>query len=73
MTEQRVRRRVTGAPLRIPRDDVLRVLRRFYGPDRVEEARRELPDPVDTERDAAVLASFRLTMDDLYDAGGMSP
>ncbi len=57
----------------IPRDVVLRVLRRFHGPERVEEARRALPDPVDVKRDAAILAGFGLTMERLYDAGGMSP
>ena len=57
----------------VPREVVLRVLRRFYGPEQVDAARGALPDPVDVRRDAGILARFRLTIDELYDAGGMSP
>ena len=63
----------SGAPDVMSRENVLTVLRRFHGPDRIEEARRALPDPVDLRRDAAVLAEFGFSLDDLYDAGGMSP
>lgn len=73
MPDQPVERAATGAFLRVPREDVLRVFRRFYGPHRLEAVRRALPDPVDVNRDAAALARFGLTIDDLYNAGGMSP
>jgi hypothetical protein len=55
------------------RDDVLTVLRRAYGPDAVAKARPALPDPINLDRDAALLARFGLTAEQLYDAGGASP
>ena len=61
------------AARRIPREKVLEVLRRFYGPDRVAEARRALPDTVDLDRDATLLVRFHLTREELSEAGGMSP
>lgn len=55
------------------RDEVLTLLLRVYGPDAVERARPALPDPIDLDRDATLLARFGLTPDRLYDAFGMSP
>ena len=57
----------------VPRDFALQLLRRIGAGDRVDEARAALPDPVDLDQDATVLARFGLTRDHLYSELGGSP
>lgn len=39
----------------------------------IEEAARTLPDPIDVDRDAALLARYGLEPDELMDRFGASP
>lgn len=56
------------------RQDVLAIMRRIYGPGvDTSEAELALPDPVDIDRDAAILARFGLTPSQLANAIGEAP
>ena len=55
------------------REDFLKIVSHVYGPDRAMEAKRALPDPVDLDGDAALLAQLGLTMEDFVDGFGISP
>ena len=60
--------------MEIPKDAILNFLRERGDSDRAEEAERELPDQVDTERDAGVLGRFGLDPQDLMEkVGGRLP
>lgn len=61
------------APRLLPRSDVLAMFRRIGMSDAAERARAVLPDPVDLDRDAALLRSFGLDRDALVDRFGGSP
>jgi hypothetical protein len=64
---------VSGS-IKISRDECARVLRRAgYPPEVVEELIAQLPDPVDVDRDAAILAHFGVTRGRLMDLMGASP
>ena len=49
------------------------VLRRAGLPEMAEAARRELPDPVDSEQAAAWAVPYGVNMDDLISRMGGSP
>ena len=52
---------------------VLAVMRRVGRGDRIEEAERILPDPVDLGRDNHLLIQLGVTVDSAVDAMGSSP
>lgn len=58
---------------RLTREQVLHVLRRVEGPDRIAEAERVLPEIVDTDRDASLLERFGLTRNALINRFGGFP
>jgi hypothetical protein len=51
--------------MRIGREQVLEHLKRHGGDDKLEQARRELPEHVDTKADAELLESLGLKSGDL--------
>ena len=54
--------------------DAIQVLHRAgYSAETIEEVLRDLPDPIDTERDLATLAERGVTGDSLSDRLGGSP
>jgi len=58
----------------MPRDDVVRVLRRTgFSEERIAEIRAELPAICDFERDGTILMRYGLTRDRLMDLMGGSP
>lgn len=57
----------------LTREQVLDTMRRAEGPARLDEAERQLPAVVDTERDAELLARFNLVHSSLVDRLGGSP
>lgn len=61
--------------MKVPKQEVLAVLTRVGRNDLVEQAKRELPDPVDTERDVDQqhLLRYGLTRGQLIDRMGGSP
>jgi hypothetical protein len=61
-------------PQRIPKAVVMDVVRRARFPQGViDEIERELPDPVDYNRDQSLLLRYGITMDQLRDRMGGSP
>ena len=44
-----------------------------YPPDVVEEIKTQVPDPIDVERDAPILARYNLTRGRLMEILGASP
>lgn len=59
--------------MEVQRRYVLNVMRRVGLHDRLAEAEQRLPDPVDVDRDAAVLARLGLGLNQLMDRLGSSP
>ncbi len=59
--------------MELAKQDVLSMLRRIGLADLVEEVEETLPDPVDTVRDAHLLARYGLTRNQLTDRMGGSP
>jgi hypothetical protein len=51
--------------MEIPKDAILEFLRNRGDTDKAEEAERELPENVDTERDSGLLARFGINPDEL--------
>ncbi|HEX4010111.1 MAG TPA: hypothetical protein VHX62_08890 [Solirubrobacteraceae bacterium] len=65
----------TDCMMKVPKQEVLAVLARVGRQDLIEEAKRNLPDPVDTDRDLdrERLVRYGLTRDQLIDRMGGSP
>jgi hypothetical protein len=64
---------VSGS-IKISRDECARILRRAgYSPEVVKELIAQLPDPVDVDRDAAILARYGVTRGRLMELMGASP
>ena len=60
--------------IKISRDECARILRRAgYPPEVVKELIAQLPDPVDVDRDAAILARYGVTRGRLMELMGASP
>ncbi len=59
--------------MQLTRQHMVDVLRRAGLPELAEAARRELPDPVDSEKAAAWAAPYGVNMDDLISRMGGSP
>jgi hypothetical protein len=61
--------------MKVPKQDALDMLARVGRPDLIEEAKRNLPDPIDTDRDIDLerLLEYGLTRDQLVDRMGGSP
>jgi DNA-binding CsgD family transcriptional regulator len=61
--------------MKVPRQDALAMLARVGRADLIEEAKRDLPDPIDTDRgiDIERLLQYGLTRDQLMDRMGGSP
>jgi hypothetical protein len=55
--------------MEIPKDKILDLLRQRGENDKADQAEGELPDQVDTERDAGLLSKFGIDPQDL--AGGL--
>jgi hypothetical protein len=55
--------------MEIPKDKILDLLRQRDEHDKADQAERELPDQVDTDRDAGVLSKLGVDPQDL--AGGL--
>lgn len=53
--------------------DILALMRRLGKNDRIEEAERILPDPVDLDRDAHLLTQLGMSVDSAYNEMGASP
>ena len=51
--------------MEIPKDKILQLLRERGADDKVQQAEQELPDQVDTDRDAGLLQKFGLDPQDL--------
>ena len=51
--------------MEIPKDQVLELIRERAGGDQAAQAEQELPDQVDTERDAGLLEKFGVNPQDL--------
>ena len=51
--------------MEIPKDKVLELIREHGNEDQVGQAEQELPDQVDTDRDAGLLQKFGLDPQDL--------
>jgi hypothetical protein len=59
--------------VQLTRQHMVDVLRRAGLPELAEAARRELPDPVDSEQAAAWAVPYGVNMDDLISRMGGSP
>ncbi|WP_217924532.1 hypothetical protein [Miltoncostaea oceani] len=60
--------------MKIPKDQIIELLQGRGDGDRAELARGELPDEVDTDRDAGLLAKFGVDPKDLLGGfGGKIP
>ena len=53
--------------------DVLTLMRRLGKTDRIDEAERILPDPVDLDRDAHLLTRLGMGVDSAFNEMGASP
>jgi hypothetical protein len=51
--------------MEIPKDKILELLQQQGKSDQVDQARQELPDQVDPERDSGLLAKFGIDPQDL--------
>jgi hypothetical protein len=56
-----------------PKRDVLALMRRLGKTERIDEAERILPDPVDLDRDGHLLTQLGMGMDTAYNELGASP
>lgn len=60
--------------IRISHAEFARLMRRIgVAPDVVEEIKAQVPDPIDVERDAPLLARYDLTRGRLMEILGASP
>lgn len=60
--------------IRISHAEFARMMRRIgFPPDVVEEITAQVPDPIDVERDAPILARYNLTRGRLMEIMGASP
>jgi hypothetical protein len=60
--------------IRISHAEFARMMRRIgYPPDVVDEIKAKVPDPIDVERDAPILARYNLTRGRLMEILGASP
>ena len=59
--------------MQMSKKELVAVLRRVGRVDLIDEVNRTLPDPVDTVRDAQLLAHYGLTRGQLVDQIGGSP
>lgn len=59
--------------MEIPKDAILEFLRNRGDTNKAEEADRELPDTVDTERDSGLLARFGIDPDELLSMADKIP
>ena len=59
--------------LRRSKQDVLALMRRLGKGDKIEEAERILPDPVDIDRDAHLLTRLGIGLDSAVNELGGSP
>ena len=59
--------------MQIPKDKILELLRERGDHDKAGEAERELPDEVDTDRDAGLLQRFGLDPEQLLQLAGDIP
>ena len=58
----------------VPHAEAEPILRRAgYPSDLIERAMRDLPDPIDTERDAEALTKYGLSYENLVGRMGASP
>jgi hypothetical protein len=58
----------------VTHEELVRVLQRAgYGSDVIQELTAKLPDPVETDRDANILAHYGITRGRLMDLMGASP
>ncbi len=65
---------IMNSPTKMPKAELRRVLKRAHLPhDLIREVLKELPDPVDFDRDSAVLDRHGLTRDRVTDLMGGSP
>jgi hypothetical protein len=55
--------------MEIPKDKVLELIRERVGNDKADQASRELPDQVDPEQHADLLAKFGIEPKDLMGGG----
>lgn len=63
-----------GDVMQIPKDQIIELLKGRGDGDRADQARGELPDQVDTERDAGLLSKFGIDPNDLLGGlGGKIP
>jgi hypothetical protein len=53
--------------------DIVALMRRLGRTDRIDEAERILPDPVDLDRDAHLLTQLGMGMDSAFNELGASP
>ncbi len=53
--------------------DILALMRRLGKTDRIDEAERILPDPVDLDRDGHLLTQLGMSLDSAYNQLGASP
>jgi hypothetical protein len=62
------------APRRLSKAKVITVIRRAgYPPEVVDRIASQLPDPVDLDREASLLARYGISHDQLIDRFGGSP
>lgn len=59
--------------MQMSKEELVAVLRRVGRVDLIDEVNRTLPDPVDTVRDAQLLAHYGLTRGQLVEQIGGSP
>ena len=60
--------------MEIPKDKILELLRQRGDHDKADEAGKELPDQVDTDRDSGLLSKFGIDPKDLLGGlGGKIP
>ena len=63
-----------AAGVRISHAEFIRILRRAgYPRETIEKIAAQLPDPIDADRDAAILERYGLTRERLMDRMGASP
>jgi hypothetical protein len=56
-----------------PKRDVLALMHRLGKADRIAEAEKILPDPVDLDRDGHLLTRLGMSVDSAYNELGASP
>jgi hypothetical protein len=59
--------------MEIPKDEILELIRQHGSSEKADQASQELPDRVDTDRDAGLLSKFGLDVGDLLGKLGGLP